>query len=515
MEVVQKFYNIFKSLYESSHGIITRDFPTFDDAFEDNSTRVRFIERLFDNIDSEELSDECKEIFQNSIDFLHSYIIGDYSKSIEVPQLFFQDAFDGTYLPNTEDLNYLFSLLESNLRMFHQFYEGKNFLLKMPENSFNKGMNRIIEVREYNLAHLLGLTEHEGKENNESKNLLKKYFFTTVKEREKYGKEEAVQLLNWLITDEGKKEIIKMNNMTHQFIKEDEKSNPNSYINGKIKQKSLEQLRIRFKNSTGFDFPIINYSRYIVKCINTLNFLNMNNVNEMILDYNAPLGIKNEKDLFLVNCNEKTLEQLSLEYYDLRTCIEKLILEYSNFPKEPQIIAKLLRKININITDKTIEDFMNLIQSYDFVGKHSIKPSSEQYEEIINQGMNELFHQNIHMIGFGSNFNITSTEGNIECCSLNEKKIMTTHCDTSISISISNLISQYYKLGRAFFIDKISETSGTGYIRVSNLTDEISFRKKFNDKVSQQSLEKLSYIKEQFEEKYEIYKNSLNNGKTR
>ena len=64
------------------------------------------------------------------------------------------------------------------------------------------------------------------------------------------------------------------------------------------KEKDLEiaNLKERYKQYTGLDYPIINFSRLMVKSINVLNFLKLNNLAEIILDYNAPQGKSNEKE---------------------------------------------------------------------------------------------------------------------------------------------------------------------------------------------------------------------------
>lgn len=508
IKITQKINNIFKALYESEGIQITSKY-SFSEIIKSNESRIDYLNHLFDKIANDELSEECCIIFKESIDFLHDFMNGDYNSELTIPQKYFDDKETCLIIPKEEDLEYLFKLIEANKEMYEVLYKNKKIMIELPQNSFNQNMIRILEIEEYNLAHLLGLTDSEPIL-DPNKNILKKYFMEHIENTEKYGDKISERLLNWILSEDGKNELRMLNKITIDFICQDKKKYPNNYdSDGNIKQKSLEKFKIRFKEANGFDFQIIKFSRYITKCINSLNFLNMNNIFQIILDYNAPEGKNNEKDIFIVNSPISLISREIKEYVDLNNKIFDIINKYANNDEVlKEKIQDILEEIGIDINDKEIASFINLIQSYDFVGKHGINPNQNIALEKIRNIISEYFGKNIHLIGF-------DTEFDEQEIGMEDNTINRTHCDTSIALTSPELVGEYYERGRAFFLDKIYDGNGSGLLRISTPEEEIlyleqmAFLEPQNFEYSNKLKSKLS----NFKNNYITYKNSLGNGR--
>lgn len=508
IKITEKIDNIFRALYESEAISVYQNY-SYDDIIDSNESRLNYIIHLFDKIENNELSEECNDIFKQNIDYLYAFINGELETELTVPKKYYADTENCLIVPQPEDLEYVFRLFEANKEIFDMLYKNKKFMIELPKNSFNQNMKRILEVEEYNLAHLLGITDSEPNP-DPNKNLLKKYFMNNVKNNEQYGNKISERLLNWILSDEGKNELRRINKITIEFINEDKKINPNKYNeNGVLKPKSLDDFKERFKNATGLEFPLIKFSKYIVKSINSLNFLNMTNIFQIILDYNAPKGKNNEKDIFIVNSSTKLISKEISDYVKLNEKIMEVIVRYAN-DKEgiKDQLQELLKDIGINIKDEDISSFINIIQSYDFVGKHDINPNQEIAFEKIRNIINKYFKRNIHLIGFDTYFDDRQIE-------IDEATTNYTHCDTSISLTAAELVGEYYEKGRPFFLDKISDESGKKLIRLSNPKEEILYldQMKLIDSIDLNYSEILQSKLSIFNEKYLVYKNSLNNGK--
>ena len=198
IEVSKKINNIFKTLYENEGIQITSQY-SFEDIMKSNESRIDYLNHLFDKIANEELSEECYSIFKDSIDFLHDFMNGNYSSELTIPQKYFDDKENCLIIPKEEDLEYLFKLIEANKEMYDFLYKNKEFIIELPKNSFNQNMIRILEIKEYNLAHLLGLTDSEPTP-DPNKNILKKYFMEHVENNEQYGDKISERLLNWVLS---------------------------------------------------------------------------------------------------------------------------------------------------------------------------------------------------------------------------------------------------------------------------------------------------------------------------
>jgi len=402
------------------------------------------------------------------------------------------------------DIDFLLKLIKSNKVMFEMIYKDNPLIVKLPDESFNANMVRILEIKEHNIAHLLGLTEHEDG-NDPRKNLFKKHFYSIVKNPEIYGERDSERLLNWLVSLDGQYEIERINRITLDFIEKDKKKNPNSYIGDNLKPDSatIEKFKERYKKDTGLDYPIINFSRLMVKSINTLNFLKLNNIVEMILDFNAPKGKSDEKDIFLVNRNSRKIMFENDSFMNMRTDLLIKFFKYAYDQKNEDLKKELLQN-GINVNSSNIKDQLNIIQAYDFLGAYNINPRDDIIDEKIVEAVNKMFERNVHLIGFGTEF---GNDKEIPLDVLVEHK---SHCDTSIAITVPELVGVYYKYGRTFFLDKIEDKDGV--VMVSNVNDEIHYLKRVLDikKDAQSKLEHLIELKNTLNENHYKYTEGFN-----
>lgn len=524
----KKFYKVMKQLYDGTK-VQTNLNESFEEIMENNSSRLQFLNEMFDNINKNLISQELVQIFDESLEFIKSFINGEDTKTIEIPEKYYRDMNACTLVPTTSDMQLLFSSIDSIKKLYDLFYNSKEYDITLPKNTFNQYMTKTISIEKRNLAHLLGLTEHEDKEN-----YLKKFFIESDQEihpeyydengEYQYSEHISSRMIDWITSKEGQEQLLKISELTRLFIEHDKKEHPDSYESDYIKPDSIKKFKERYKEKTGFDYPIIKFSRYIVKSINLLNFMNMSGICEIISDYNAEIGEKNEKDLFLVNVNQKDLSHGTMMYhYYFETYINRLrryaISEENekkkyllNFLKENGIdIEKILEKEEKRYKehkkrDETSDDlekdsltrYLNLVLSYEYTEKHGIKPENSNVLEIVRNSIATLFKRNISLLGFG-------TEYGTELINLDESSVKKSHCDTSISIKIPDLIGKYYKRGRVFFLDKIG--IGENILRISNATEELSFLEKMKYMIPSYSIEyeSLKKYKDLFDEQYNNY----------
>lgn len=497
-----RFTYYFNDLYLASSLRVVMD-KTFEEIFASNQSRIEFIDRLFDEYENGTMNSDTRAVFMRNIDYIYSFINGkEKSSSMTIPEKYYKDQSIGAIIPSIDELEFLLKLIEKTTDLFDKTYDGNKMYLKLPDESFNENMTRVLEIKKHNIAHLLGLTEYENiAVSDPSKNLLKKHFYSVVIDKDRYyGNTDAEKLLNWINSIEGKEEIRRIHTITLEFVNKDKKANPNSYVGGNLKADSsvIAKFKERYKKETGLDYPIINFSRLITKTINTFNFLKLSNLVEVILDYNAPKGKSNEKDIFLVNRNSKKLFDTNSRFMDMRT---DLLIDFYNYAydsKNKKLRDKLLKN-GINVNSQNIRDQLNIIEAYSFIGEYGIEPDDSIVDDKIIEAVNGSFERNVNLIGFNTEFN---DEKDIP---LSQVVIHDAHCDTSIGLTVPELIGHYYKYGRTFFLDKIE--SEKGMVMVSNVNDEIYYLKRVIDikKEAAEQLLNLIELKERLKEKYNNY----------
>lgn len=508
----RKFHEYFRRLYEATNGslLVMKD---FEEIFKDNETRMEYIVSLFDEFNKNNLSFNSRQIFEDTIDYIVDFINGNKKRGdIRVPNKYFLDESIGAIIPSVEDVEFLLFIIKLNKNVYEKFYKDNLLGLELPSGTFNQNMGRFLEIKDHNMAHLLGLTEHEDPLNQDSsKNILKKYILSEIKNKNVYGSTEAEIVLNWVTSKEGKNKLLEIHKTTLEFVIKDKLNNPNSYDeNGNLKPYSntISKFKERYKKETGLDYPIINFSRLITKSANTLNFLNLNNVVEMILDYNAPLGKTNEKDIFLVWGQPGKILNKDNRYIDKRSEILIDFYKYAFDQDNLELKQKLINE-GIDVNKEEIKNQLNIIQAREFISDYGIEIDDSIIDEKIIEFLNKHFDREVHLLGFGTDF-----RGEEEI-SLDTMCTHASHCDTSIAITVPELIGHYYKRGRTFFFDKLESLKSFDkeYMYVSNVKDEINYLERVAEykEEAYSRLETLKYLKDEMNERYEDYKKEFKN----
>ena len=145
-------------------------------------------------------------------------------------------------------------------------------------------------------------------------------------------------------------------------------------------------------------------------------------------------------------------------------------------------------------------DHLNLMQAYEFVGAHGITVDDTYVDDKIVSAANPMFDRDVHLVGFNTVF--TSGNSDISDSVYNEA-----HCDTSICLTVPELIGDYYQNGRVFFIDKLH--SENGVIMVSSVKDEIAFLLKTGEHDSEtiERVVRLRHLKRRLTEHFHEYQN--------
>lgn len=483
------FYEVFKSVYDCLKDDSNLEIE-FDEVFKDNESRLSFLNMIFDKIEQGQLSDEFKYVFNGSIVFLENFISGKikdldaFASSIEVPHVFAGDE-QGIYVPYEHDLRLLFGLVKICSNMHEELYEGQKICIQMPNNTFNQQIIKMMEIKRQNLAHLLGFTENEKKGN-----LLFEYFKEIDKELypalydssgrflsndQKYSE----RYLDWILSEDGQRQIIKLNKQVRDFMDRDMQIHPERYENGQLKNNKLDSIK-KFKSDlfeeTGIEFPIIKFSRYITKTINLLNFMNMTNTTEYISDYNKSDGVKIPEDFFFVNADSEKFIEWNKKYIEDKKNILSLIKEYvmADGIRKSEIEGELMKyDITIASDASKASSFFsmgNLAFTYDFVEKHGIVPKTYSQDDKICEKLSIRFPNDIHLVGFASK---DDSEGKI-VHDIGQGFIDNLYCGTSIAVAYPQFVDKFCKLGRLFFVNKISSEDGTIF-NIATAREEAAF----------------------------------------
>ena len=473
----KRFYDYFRGIYEANCGSL-RSNKSFEEVFEDNESRMEFIIEMFDAVDANQLSYSGRRVFEETIEYIVAFMRGDRKRTdIKVPTKYFEDESMGAIIPNLAELDFLLKLIKTNKTVYEMYYKDNLLVLDLPDETFNQNMQRCLEIKDHNLAHLLGLTEFEDPAKPDpSKNILKKYVLNLIGNSSAYGTTDAERVLNWITSDAGQLHLYCLHKKTLEFVKKDKEKYPNAYDSeGNLKPNSatISKFKQRYKASTGLDYPIINFSRFMVKAANTINFLNLNNVVEMILDYNAPEGKTNEKDIFLVLAPARKVLTRNNQYIEARSDIWVAFYEYA-FDPTNEAAKNFLIAAGIDLKDPYIQDQLNIIKAREFIEEKGITPDDYLMDEKIIACLNPCFEREVHLLGFKTEFH---NETDIP---LDEMRVHGAHCDTSISLTVPELVGHYYKRGRPFFLDKIeSLRTDQGmdheYLLISTVRDEINY----------------------------------------
>ena len=368
IEKTQEFTKKFRQIYNSAKAEIHFNI-SFENIMNSNLDRVNFLNKLFDLIETGKLSKGFSELFQENIEYIKDFVIGNNPQmTIPVSSKYansFKKNNEYYIVPNTEDLEILFELIKVNYAIFNKYYKNKMMILKMPRETLNQNMLKVLEIEKKNLAHILGITEHNENEIvnyfvEQDKKKNPEYYNENGRLKKEYAGHIAEGIIDWILSPEGQIKILKENKKLLEFIESDKKKNPNSYDEyGNIK--NLKKFKKRYGRN-----PFINFSRLYVKNINSLNFLGMNNITEMISDYNNPRS-QEINDVYLLSSQQTKLVEELEDYEENKKYYQDLLKKYvlSNKENEKEEIKRQLEDVGIiwkNIED-ILSNYKNLIQT--------------------------------------------------------------------------------------------------------------------------------------------------------
>lgn len=489
----QIYSDYFRKLYDSFCGEIEFD-DSFEKVFKNNTSRLKFLNTIYDYLNENKLSDDFVNLFNESIGAISNYIDGSFECGIAVPSSFRNDI-EGCYIPTERELRFLFGLMKICCDFHATIYDGKEFSLLLPEGTLDQNITKLFSIKKENLPHILGLTEHEDKGNYLFNYFLKKdvlenpKLYTTEKGQPlSNGQKVSERYLDWILSVDGQEEIIHINQCIRFLMQEDMKRNPQSYTNGQPKSKN--RFAELVYETYGIRFPMIKFSRYICKTVNLLNFLNMNNTSEMILDYNAQIGEAIPQDMFFVNAASSDLLDNSSEYLKIKKIIYELLEKYdSDDETVKREAADALRTLGINVHvggKDSIVSWANLLRTYEFVGSKGIEPTLSSTKQSLLSSLSALFSNDVHLLGFGSTINGKDESGQItrKLFGTDESVTDRTYCGTSIAVTVPEYLDKFNVRGRCFFLDNFAEPEGVGEgpFYVGTPSEEIEFARIIGEK---------------------------------
>ena len=128
IEKTQEFTKKFRQIYNSAKAEIHFNI-SFENIMNSNLDRVNFLNNLFDLIETGKLSKGFSELFQENIEYIKDFVIGNNPQmTIPVSSKYansFKKNNEYYIVPNTEDLEILFELIKVNYAIFNKYYKKK------------------------------------------------------------------------------------------------------------------------------------------------------------------------------------------------------------------------------------------------------------------------------------------------------------------------------------------------------------------------------------------------------
>ena len=230
-----KFYEKLK-LFHSSAKVEGISLSSFDDEFKDNKSRIDFIIKLIKLDENGKLSNNMHQLLEENYEYFTSFIKGQYfPKPLTVPKEIMKNIKETGIpliedLPSKDDLSLLLDLIERNYTMCCEIFANKKIIVKLPSDSIHHDIYEQLEIREDNIAHLLGLTS--------SNSLINLYISKTG------NTSPAINMPKYFISNEGKNILIEENEKIRDFVK-------------KFSSKDNELFKKEFKKKFGYEYPLI------------------------------------------------------------------------------------------------------------------------------------------------------------------------------------------------------------------------------------------------------------------
>ena len=186
---------------------------TFEETFKDNISRIDFIANLIDLDIKGKLSSRMHMLLSENYEFFINFINGEASeKTLIVPSSIMNKITENKEIPkeenlySQEELMYLLDMIERNYNMCQNNFANKTMYIKLPSESLHHDIYEVLEIRDDNIAHLLGLT-------SETSSLTSFYVSLT------HDDKPAQNIAKFFLSGEGKQILLNEYNKNVEFIK--------------------------------------------------------------------------------------------------------------------------------------------------------------------------------------------------------------------------------------------------------------------------------------------------------
>lgn len=437
------FYDKLKDFYSNAkaEGFIL---GTFDETFKDNSSRIDFITNLIDLDMEGKLSSRMHMLLSENYEFFINFINGkDSEKPLVVPNSIMNKMTENREIPNEknlfsqEELMYLLDIIERNYIMCQNNFANKTLYIKLPSESLHHDIYEVLEIREDNIAHLLGLT-------SETSSLTS--FYVTLTHDDK----PAQNIAKFFLSNEGKQILLNEYNKNVEFIKN-------------FKSTDFNLFKSEFKKTFGYDYPLFELNKLLIKNISLFDYERLN-FSEVIVDH---IDDNINCDLYIPHYNGD-FKSSSIKYTSQVKDVLDTYFLFSNLTKEKQSMVEVQFPEYKNFfANKNIIEALQKNLSYDFMEKFRITNQDliKQIKNIKNYIIS-LSDYDLSLIGFGTKRMHSISNG--------KTLVFEKTCKTIITEKTPNILEKYLKDGRIYFIDVILSENGQ-VLKISNSNEELSF----------------------------------------
>lgn len=478
------FNNTMRNLYQnlSTEMALTK---SFDEIIGTNEGRVDFILALVELSVNNQISNSLFELFQLNYQFLYDYLMGNLDKShLAVPKRIKDELDNINYVPSTDELNMLINMIKINYNTYNKIYRNNQLFIKIPDGTLHQNMVERLEIRKDNIAHLLGITS--------SKSALVKIFVDIDKKRHPEYYDElgniidkekngiAVRIVDFYTSSEGTNLLIKYNEEILKFLASFESRNPGSVdsSSGGVRPQYEQKFKQEFETVFGFRFPLLEYNKMFVKNVGFYNQTELSFVSEILLDYDSRKSDDARKksfksNKFLVHYDAREHSKQIDIYNKLTRDITEVIKLAAQLPEEQGI--KVLEKLKLERHRSLLYQFRNnlstqVLNNLNIRNTDLIEQISSLYNELREKTKGTTrFPYDTQMLGFIPVIYDHNEYG------IDELVLNCGVCETNLEVSVPELIQEYYKHSRRFYIDAIRDSHGN-YVRIGNIRQEEEFQ---------------------------------------
>lgn len=195
-----KVINSFKKLYEIIKLYYSTD-KSYDEIIENSDSRVEFlINSITVALTSKTMDKETKNLVFQMYSSLYQYLTSESKlKEITIPNEVKEKIFKKNFMPSSEQILFLMTLIAQNKKIYDEEFDGKDFSQTF-EDGLHKNITEVLSIEKEKLSHLLGMT-------SQGNSLYEFYRKITIRKtiKQKLGKDLNVdnysKLINWRFKD--------------------------------------------------------------------------------------------------------------------------------------------------------------------------------------------------------------------------------------------------------------------------------------------------------------------------